>query len=119
VIILVISVIVPLITLKFAPHVFLFNPVWGWFPGPIYDEQVIFPIQLVYHGLFVITLSSLLVIVNRNIFKARFLYKMMCFLVITVILFAYLFNWSNIGFGYSLQTIKKNLGGVVESEHFV
>ncbi|MCH8496735.1 MAG: hypothetical protein LAT57_14040, partial [Balneolales bacterium] len=36
----ILAALIPLFLLLFLPHVFLFNSIWGWFPGPIYDEVI-------------------------------------------------------------------------------
>ncbi|HAC16086.1 MAG TPA: hypothetical protein DCE78_09110 [Bacteroidetes bacterium] len=111
--------ILPLIILKIVPHVFLFNPIWGWFPGPIYDEQILLSLNLVYHSVFVLTLSLIFIIGNRSLFKLDPLKRSIIVVITGFVLLLFLYNWSNLGLGYSLKNIESHLGGVAESEHFV
>jgi hypothetical protein len=111
--------VLPLIILKNVPHVFLFNPVWGWFPGPIYDEQITMSMSLVYHSLFVLALSLTLLLVNHTIFIIHLQIRSLLLAISVGLLVLFLFNWSDLGLGYSLKSIENRLGGVVESEHFV
>ena len=50
----------PVFELKHSPIVYLYNSIWGYWPGPIYDEEVHFPIQLLIHRFYVIIWSVLL-----------------------------------------------------------
>lgn len=50
----------PLIEIKNSPIVYLYNVIWGFWPGPIYDEQIVFPAQLMIHRFFVLVWAFLL-----------------------------------------------------------
>ena len=112
-------VVLPLLILKNVPHVFLFNLIWGWFPGPIYDEQISMTMSLVYHGLFVLVLSLTLLLVNHSILKSHLLIRSLLLAISASLLVLFLYNWSDLGLGHSLNYIENRLGGVAESEHFV
>ncbi len=60
VIFLFIAIGIPIIELKLNPSVFLYNPIWGFWPGPIYDEQITFPFQLVIHRFYVLLWAVML-----------------------------------------------------------
>jgi len=57
---------IPVIELKLNPAVFLYNSIWGYWPGPIYDEQIIFPIQLLIHRFYVVIWAVLLWEITRK-----------------------------------------------------
>jgi hypothetical protein len=57
---LVIALGLPIFELKLNPSVYLFNPIWGFWPGPIYDEQITFPFQLLIHRFYVVLWAVLL-----------------------------------------------------------
>lgn len=60
VIFLFIAIGIPILELKLNPAVFLYNTIWGYWPGPIYDEQITFPFQLLIHRLYVVLWAVLL-----------------------------------------------------------
>lgn len=57
---LLLTIIFPLIEIKNTPIVYLYNSIWGFWPGPIYDEQIVFPIQLIIHRFYVVVWAFLL-----------------------------------------------------------
>jgi hypothetical protein len=60
VIILWLTLGLPLIEFLQSPVVFLYNPIWGFWPGPIYDEQIAFPPQLLFYRFYIIIWAFLL-----------------------------------------------------------
>jgi len=60
VIFLFIAIGIPILELKLNPAVFLYNTIWGYWPGPIYDEQVTFPFQILIHRFYVVLWAVML-----------------------------------------------------------
>lgn len=114
------AALVPLVSLLFLPHVFLFNSIWGWFPGPIYDEVITFDISLLWHRMYVLTGASLLWVggswLASGIATKQIRWK---FSLITVFFLLFTFNLPRFGIVYPLSHITDELGGRLESEHIV
>lgn len=105
----------PLVSLKLFPHLFIFNIIWGWFPGPIYDEAVIIGLPLIWHRAFVILISALLFSLYQNPKKLFFVFP----IVLTFIILLHITNWKNFGIVHPIGFISESLGGKSESENFI
>jgi len=114
-IVLALAVIPPMVALKSLPHLFLFNIMWGWFPGPIYDESVIIGMPLVWHRLFVVLLTA---IITAGLFRSSVKRSLIIMILLTLIL-VHLYNWKKFGIVYPASYIEQSLGGRSESDHFV
>ncbi len=49
-----------------SPVVYVYNPIWGYWPGPIYDEQVQFPPQFLFYRFYIVIWAFLLYELNHN-----------------------------------------------------
>ncbi|MFQ6039208.1 MAG: tetratricopeptide repeat protein [Candidatus Poribacteria bacterium] len=126
----------------FHPPVFGYNSVIGYFPGPIYDEQVSIDSALVIARVTTIILTGvfLLLITNtldfpqkprfanglrlklRNLYRYRLSYNLLINripLSVFVIAYALIFiNQGDLGLRVSRSYIQERLGGRYETEHF-
>jgi hypothetical protein len=105
-------VVLPLFILRQVPHAYLFNVIWGWFPGPIYDEEVRFTWSLLLHRISVLLFSALLWLMPEHIKRWKLL------LFTGVLLLISLFLWQSTGVFRTLDTIEANLGSFKESDNF-
>lgn len=109
------AIIPPIIALKTLPHLFLFNIIWGWFPGPIYDEAVTIVASLYWHRLFVVLFSSLLMVLSfRTSAVRRFMAA-----IIALLMILHVFKWNEFGIIQTKSHIESTLGGRVESDNFI
>lgn len=53
------AVIIPAIEWLQTPTVYFYNSIWGYFPGPIYDQDIEFPLSLIIHRLFWLVVAFL------------------------------------------------------------
>ncbi len=113
--ILFLSTVPVLGTLRLNPHVFVFNSIWGWFPGPIYDEFAVFDWPLAYYRLNIILWTIIFsVLASYRDYKSKL--RKLSFLLILVVL--HMFSWTSAGIIHPLSHIESKLGGVAESENF-
>jgi len=116
-VILFIGTIPPIIALKNLPHLFLFNIIWGWFPGPIYDEVVTINWALVWHRIFVLLCSVMLFTFSLKPSTSKRHYATKAIIILLTIFHVY--KWNDIGIIQTTSHIESTLGGRVESDHFV
>lgn len=111
------SIVPPLVILRYFPHVFLFNSVWGWFPAPIYDEQVAFSWSLAQHRISVLAASVLILSFSKKAWitstlknlQESSLWLMRFFAAIVYLLLILTFSSSRVLVSHG--DIKKFLGG--------
>lgn len=114
----ILSVIIPLLILRLVPHLYIYNIVWGWIPGPIYDEQIRFSSVLFLHRIFVLTLSTLFILAGLQIsgIRSRILKPLYCILLpLLIIINVVLYHSGTIR---TLYDIEMELGHGVKTNHF-
>ena len=110
---------VPLFEFYFNPQVYFYNPIFGFFPGTIYDEGLSVSNKLILYkiinsvyfgtGSFLILLAIL---------KAgKWLKKIFVILSILVAVIFYCLS-PMLGFATTFGSLEKKLGGKVTTEHF-
>jgi hypothetical protein len=114
-IILTLAIVPPLVSLKLFPHLFLFNIIWGWFPGPIYDEAVIIGLPLIWHRGFVLLLTILLLLLYIKPRRGVFIFAPILILFTVV----HVSNWKKFGIIHPISYIENTLGGRFESDNFI
>lgn len=112
------SAIIPLLILFFVPHIYLYNSVWGWFPGPIYDEQVVFSELLLYHRIFVITVSALTVTTTILYIGHRKNYMRIALFVLCIVSISLAYSLYRGGIIRTISQIQSEMGRSIETEHF-
>lgn len=96
----------------FNPQVYLFNPVFGYFPGTIYDEAITVNWKIFsYRFLNLIYFSALLFILKRSISLSK---------ILVTLLIAIIFHLLSPAFGYSTtnSSLRSLLPKKVETENF-
>lgn len=56
----------PLLEFFRSPVVYFYNPIWGYWPGPIYDEQIQFPPQFLFYRFYIVIWAFLLYELQQN-----------------------------------------------------
>lgn len=69
--ILFLSFVPPLVTLRNVPHLYVYNSIWGWFPGPIYDEQITLSSTLLLYRGWVLLIAVFLIVLHDIICNNR------------------------------------------------
>ncbi len=111
---------IPLLEFYYNPQIYFYNPIFGYYPGTIYDEGLSVGIKLVIYRLFNSaffgSVSLLLIVaVLKNSRALAF------FLIIMSIITAALFYLVSPMLGYSttFSMLEQKLGGKVVTPHFV
>lgn len=63
----------PIVELLLTPIVRLYNPIWGFWPGPIYDEAISFPLELVMYRFYTFLWIFLLRSISSPVQDLRFI----------------------------------------------
>ncbi len=107
------------VELYFNPQIYFFNPVFGYFPGTIYDEAIPVTLKLIsYRILNLLYFGLLLLTLYKYNFKVITLTKKFIFFL--AVIFPALFLYFSPVFGYSttFTKLKSELSNHISTEHF-
>lgn len=106
-----------LLEFYFYPQVYFYNPIFGFFPGTIYDEDIAVNSTLVFHQLFnlVVFYLALLTISNSKVLRSNKFYKWAFTLII---LATALFTKPFWGFATTTNKLQSELQNKISTEHF-
>ncbi len=110
---------VPIVEFYFNPQLFFFNPVFGYFSGTIYDEEISVSYLLIsYRLLNIIFFTSIaflsdFLLTKKRIAKNIFFVLVIIFIVIFILIKPYLH------FSTSYNSLVKSLGKSLTTEHAV
>ena len=111
--------IIPLLEFYFNPQIYFFNPIFGFYPGTIYDEGLSVGVKLLVYRLLnsVFFGSSGFLLLYAIIKKSR---ALKIFFLMAVLSTAALFYFVSPNFGYSttFKYLEEKLGGKIETQHF-
>jgi len=111
---------IPLFEFYFNPQIYFYNPVFGFYPGTIYDEGLGVNLHLIiYRILNLIYFGAVFFILYKRKILLHNLKKKLFFAA--VLLTAVLFNYFSPAIGYSTTFSKLNdeLNNKVETSHFI
>jgi len=111
---------VAVIEIYFNPQVYLYNPIFSYFPGTIYDEGLSVDLKLILYRFFNVLffLPIMLYAIKKSISPAIELKFKTFFISLTVsVLIFYFFLSPIIGFTTTESRLKNFLTSKVESEH--
>jgi hypothetical protein len=104
--------------LYYNPQIYFYNPIFGYYPGVIYDQTIEITNSLLIYRLvvFIFSFASILIFSKNNNYTA--FYKIIMFLGIflTYIILSYL--KPNFNFSTNLESIKKEISSEVKTDHF-
>jgi tetratricopeptide (TPR) repeat protein len=106
------------------PPIFSYNPVFGFFPGPLYDEAIPITITLIVYRITIVFWGLLFLVSLRLIrgFKYRVIRAgdVLIFFTLVLVLFALNLKEEELGISYTRDYITQNfLTSSLETEHFV
>jgi hypothetical protein len=111
---------IPVAEFYLNPQIYFYNPIFGYFPGTIYDEGLRVDLKLVvYRTLNIIYFGFIALVLYRCILR---IIKLSKFLVLApVILIAVLFIYISPFYGYSTTfgSLNSELYGTAVTKHFV
>lgn len=108
--------IIPLFEFYFNPQIYFYNPIFAFYPGTIYDEEILVDIKLIsYRIINVIYFLSFIIILESN---KKVLFKIISFFGLIIIAFIFYFISPQLGFSTNENRIKKELGNEVITPNF-
>ncbi|MCW8803818.1 MAG: hypothetical protein OQK57_05410, partial [Ignavibacteriaceae bacterium] len=113
---------IAVLEIYFNPQIYLYNPLFAYFPGTIYDEGLSVDLKLTLYRLFnVMFFLSILVYLIKYQIKSSSLLKRKSFLFLTigVTLLFYFFISPLLGITTTESRLKNELSFYVESRHFI
>jgi hypothetical protein len=113
---------IPVLEIYFNPQIYLYNPIFAYFPGTIYDEGLSVDIKLMLYRFFniVFFLSLLVYLIKYQIESSSLVRrKFFLFLTIGIALLFYFFISPLLGFTTTESRLKNELSFQVESKHFI
>ncbi len=113
-----------LLKLYYGISIFVYNPIFGFFPGPLYDEAIPITSALIISRIYIVLLGTLLLFVLRIIVGIRqssiSLWDPLVFIVLAASIILIKINEPQIGISYKRSYITENiLSDSLETENFV
>ncbi|MCL5028820.1 MAG: tetratricopeptide repeat protein [Bacteroidetes bacterium] len=111
---------IPLLEFYFYPQIYFFNPIFGYYPGTIYDEAMSVTLKLVeyrvlniiYFGLIAFSITKILSTIKKN--QRTIILSLS--LIISVLFF---FASPYFGFSTTFNKLNSELKGTAISKHFI
>ncbi|HSW56156.1 MAG TPA: hypothetical protein VLH59_13810 [Ignavibacteriaceae bacterium] len=113
---------IPVLEIYFNPQIYLYNPLFAYFPGTIYDEGLSVDLKLTLYRFFnVVFFLSILVYLIKYQFKNSSIVRRKSFLFLTIGIAAifYFLISPQIGFTTTESRLKDELSFYIESNHFI
>lgn len=107
----------PLVEFYFNPQVYFYNPIFGFFPGTIYDEDISVDFKLISYRFYNLLFFMDIIIVNKLYYrKILNRWKSVTAIAASILIFIFLKPF----FGYSTTEaqLDNSLNKHVETEHF-
>ncbi len=111
---------IPLFEFYFNPQIYFFNPIFGFYPGTIYDEGISVTWKLLeYRILNVIYFSLIVFSLLKVLSTKKFFLKSLILFLIFIIPIIFIFISPNFGFSTTFKRLNSELKGTAISKHFV
>jgi hypothetical protein len=119
---LMILLIIPVLEIYFNPQIYLYNPLFAYFPGTIYDEGISVDFNLLLYR--IINLIFFLLILNYFVRWSRkeiSFNKRFSFLILTILCSSlfYFFISPVLGYTTTESCLQSTLSNRIESNHFI
>jgi len=113
---------IPILEIYFNPQVYLYNPLFAYFPGTIYDEGISVDLKLalyrIFNLIFFISILKYFVRWSRRdySFNKRFLFLLLSILISGLF---YFFVSPSLGYTTTESCLRSALSHRIESQHFI
>ena len=110
-----------LFKLYYGISIFVYNPIFGFFPGPLYDEAIPVSLTLIISRIYIVLWGALLLLVLRIVIGFRIsVWDTIVFIVLAASIIIIKINEPNIGISYTRSYITENiLSDSLETENFI
>ncbi|MGB5287150.1 MAG: hypothetical protein WBN42_01565, partial [Ignavibacteriaceae bacterium] len=114
--------LIPILEIYFNPQIYLYNPLFAYFPGTIYDEGLSVDLKLTLYRFFnLIFFLSILVYLIKYQFKSSSIVRRKSFLLLLIGIVAIFYFFLSPVFGFTTTESRLNneLSYQVGSKHFI
>lgn len=119
VILFLIILFIPLYEFYTNPQVYFYNPIFGYFPGTIYDEALSIDFRLIIYRVFnLIFFGSIIFFTWRAIFLGHRTYRVLLSGISLIVAILFFYLSPVFGFSTNLARIKKYLDKEITTNHF-
>jgi len=113
-----------LLKLYYGFSIFVYNPIFGLFPGPLYDEVIPISLTLIISRIIVFFWGIFFLLILRIASRLRYsmigIWDTILLIMVVVVLITAHLNESEIGISYSREYITQNiLSDSIETENFI
>lgn len=118
-IIVFIVALIPILEIYFLPQVYFYSPLIGFFPGNIYDEGLSPDYKLLFHQLFVILFSGLMILAVRK--YGSYFVNRKIILAFIILFITASFQFSSVLFGFTTtdSSLENSLSKEISSDQFI
>lgn len=109
---------IPLFEFYFNPQIYFFNPIFGYYPGTIYDEDLSVDRILIAYRIFNLAFFIGLVIISKHYFTVKRKRKVLVLSAIAIILIIFFFMKPALQFATDKNRLEANLKKSVTTESF-
>ncbi|MCW8816499.1 MAG: hypothetical protein OQK52_01330, partial [Ignavibacteriaceae bacterium] len=113
---------IPVLEIYFNPQIYLYNPLFAYFPGTIYDEGLVVDYKLFLYRLLNLIFFALILFYllkwNKKQASASVSKIFLSFIIIVSVFFYFIIS-PKLGFTTTELSINNSLSKKIESEHFI
>ena len=102
--------------LYLLPQIYFYNPIFGYFPGTIYDQNIEITELLIIYRLLNIIIAFIVIFVSSKNFNEK--PKAYVYITLSILLLSQISFSSFLGFNTTLTTVESELKGEISSDHF-
>jgi len=112
------TILFPVVEIYYNPQIYIYNPVLGFFPGTIYDEDISISAGLLFYKAIITIFSILFIFISVKVYNVEKIKKKTVFAVIVLLTAGFLLLKPKLGFSSTLSSIKSELKGELITRHF-
>ena len=110
--------------LYYGLSIFVYNPIFGFFPGPLYDEEIPISLTLIISRIIVFFWGIVLLLILRILSSLRYsligIWDTILLIIVVIFLLIAHQNEENTGISYTRKYITQNiLSDSIETENFI
>ncbi len=102
----------------FNPQIYFYNPIIGFFPGVIYDEDISITSSLILYRVFIVAAGAVIIFSAEKMYYLNWTRKALIVLMLTYSAIGFYFLKPYVNLATTQARMKSELRGEVKSEHF-
>ena len=118
----IIILFIPVFEIYFNPQIYIYNPLFAFFPGTIYDEGLTVDLKLILYRIFNLLFFYWILFYSvKWVAKtvSKFILRSFYITIILVVVVFYFFISPSSGFTTTSSRLQNHLTSYIESEHFI